>query len=173
MPTPIGLREDQRIARARAGILAHMLGPAGADHRQAIDGFRTIDRVTARDRYPRRCAHRRAAFQNLPHHLRRDLVDRHAENGERHDRLAAHGINIRDRVGRRDASEVERVIHHRHEEIRRGDDAGVVIELPHRRVVGRLRPDQQLLERRDRRLVGEQLLQHRWRQLAATAAAMR
>ena len=47
-----------------------------------------------------------------------------------------------------------------------------VVELPHRGVVGGLGADQQLLERRDGRLVGQQLLQHRRRELAAAAAAV-
>ena len=114
-----------------------------------------------------------SALEDLAHHLGRDLVHRHAEDGKRHDRLAAHGIDVGDGVGGGDAAEVVGVVDHRHEEVGGGDDAGVVVELPDGGVVGGLGADQKLLVRRGSRLVGKQLLQDGGRKLAAAAAAVR
>ena len=86
--------------------------------------------------------------------------------------FAAHRVDVGERVGRGDAAEVERIVDHRHEEVGGRDDAGLVVEPPHRRVVAGLRADEQIGEGRRRRLLGEQLAQHGGRQLAAAAAAM-
>ena len=80
--------------------------------------------MTAGDGNAGRIADRCAAFEDLAHHLGRNLVDRHAENGQRHDRRAAHRIDIRQRIGRGDAAKIARVVHHRHEEVGGSDDAG-------------------------------------------------
>ena len=150
-----------------------MLGPAGADHGEAVHRLGAVDGMAAGDGNAGRRAYCSAALEDFAHHLGRDLVDGHAEDRQRQDRLAAHGVDVGDGVGGGDAAEVEGVVDHRHEEVGGGDDAGVVVELPHRGVVGGLGADQQLLERRDRRLVGQQLLQHGWGKLAAAAAAVR
>lgn len=47
------------------------------------------------------------------------------------------------------------------------------VVLPHRGVVAGLGADQKLPERCRHRLIGKKLLQHRWRELAAAAAAVR
>ena len=116
--------------------------------------------------------HCRAAAQDFADHGCGHAVDRHAEDREGEDRLSAHRVDVGERVGRGDAAEVERVVDHRHEEVGGRDDAGLVVEPPHRRVVAGLRSDQQTGEGRRRRLLGEELAQHGRRQLAAAAAAM-
>jgi hypothetical protein len=128
--------------------------------------------MAARDRNTRRRANRSAAFQDLAHDLGRQLAERHAENGERHDRFAAHGVNVGNGVGRGDAAEIEGIVHDRREEVGGGNDAGVGVDLPHRGVVAGLRSHQKLREQRGGGLVRQQLLQNRRRQLATAAAAM-
>ena len=52
-----------------------------------------------------------------------------AQDGDREDRLAAHGIDITDRIGRGDAAEIEGVVNDRHEEIRCGDECRAIAEV--------------------------------------------
>lgn len=72
----------------------------------------------------------------------------------------------------RDPAEIVRIVDDRHEEIRRGDDAVVLVKLPHRGVVASLDPYEELSVGTGRRLPGENLLQHGRSELAAAAAAM-
>ena len=169
---PDRLGQDQGIAGPGAGVAAHLAGATETDHRKAVDRLRCVDRMAARHRNAGGGADAGAARDDLAHVLDRDLVQRHAEDRQRHDRPGAHGVDVGEGIGRRDPAEVERIVDDRHEEIGGGDDACVVVDLPHRGVVAGLDPDQKLAERRRGRLVGEQLLQHRGRELAAAAAAM-
>src|SRR5262245_23144416 len=89
----------------------------------------------------RRTTHRSPTLENPAHHFGRDLVDGHAKNRQCQNWLAAHGVDVRDRVSRGDAPEVVRIVDHRHEEISCGDDAGAVVELPDRRIVTRFKSD--------------------------------
>jgi hypothetical protein len=61
--------------------------------------------------------HTSPAIENLPNCFRRDLAERHPEDCERENRSAAHGIDIGDGVGGRDAPEIVRIAHHWREEI--------------------------------------------------------
>ena len=76
--------------------------------------------------------------------LDRELVDRHRHQGQRHDRPAAHRVDVADRVGRGDAAEVERVVDDRHEEVGGRDQRLLVVEPVDRGVVGGLDADHQL-----------------------------
>jgi hypothetical protein len=69
-------------------------------------------------------------------------------------------------------SEIKGVIHHGHEKVRGGDDAGLLVELPHGGFISRVQADQELLVGCGRRLMRKELLQHRWRELAAASPAM-
>jgi hypothetical protein len=53
----------------------------------------------------------------------RQLVERHADDRQRHDRRAAHGVDVGEGVGGGDAAEVARVVDDRHEEVGGGDEA--------------------------------------------------
>ena len=68
--------------------------------------------------------------------------------------------------------EIEGIVDHRHEEVSGRDNAGLVVEPPHRRVVAGLRADEQIGEGRRRWLLGEQVAKYAGRQFAAAAAAM-
>ncbi len=124
------------------------------------------------DRYPGRLAYRSAAREDCAHGLERQLVERYSEDRERHDRPAAHRVNIGDGVGRRDPAEIVRIVDDRHEEIGCGDDAVVIVEPPHRGVVAGLDPDEELRIRLRRGVPAEKLLQHGGGELTAAAAAM-
>ena len=136
-------------------------------------GLGRVDRMAAGDGDAGLGADRSAALQDFAGHLDRQFVERHAEDGERHDRRAAHGIDIGDRIGRGDAAEIMGVVDHRHEEIGGRDHAGLVVDLPDGGVVAGLGADEQLLVGTGGRVVGQQLLQHGGCELAAAAAAMR
>ncbi len=65
------------------------------------------------------------------------------EHGNRHQRAAAHRIDIADRVGGGDAPEVERVVDDRHEEIRGTDDTTAVAQVVYRGIVAGIVADEQ------------------------------
>ena len=67
-----------------------------------------------------------------------------ATKRERHDRPAAHRVDVADRVGRGDAAEVERIVDDRHEEVGGRDQRLLVVELVDGGVVGGLDADHQL-----------------------------
>ena len=94
-----------------------------AERDRAVDRLKGIDRMTARDRDPGRGAHRLAAGEDPADHLERQLVERHADQRQGEDRARAHGVDVRQRVGRSDAAEVERIV----------DDRGV--DLGGRRII--------------------------------------
>ena len=118
-------------------------------------------------------ADRAPAFEDLAHHVGGNLVDGHAEDRERHDRRAAHRIDVGDGVGGRHASEVEGIVDHRHEEVGGGDHAGPVVEPVDGGVVAGLRADQKISEGTDGGLPRHQVAQHGGRELAAATSAVR
>ena len=101
------------------------------------------------------------------------LAHRHADDGQREDRRRAHGVDVRQRVGRGDAAEVEGVVDHRHEEVGGRHQRLAVVQPPDRGVVGAFRARPSGRGRPPRRgEPREDVLQHRRRQLAAAAAAV-
>ena len=128
--------------------------------------------MAAGNRNAGRLADRCAAFKDLAHYFRGNFVHRHSQNCQRHDRRAAHGIDVRERVGGGDAAEVERIVYHRHEEVGGRDHAGAVVELPDAGIVAGFNADQQLLVVGGGGMPGQQLLQDGGRQLTSAAAAV-
>ncbi|SJM32708.1 hypothetical protein BQ8482_310029 [Mesorhizobium delmotii] len=166
------LRQDQGVSRPRARIAPDVIGPACTDHGKTIDRLRRVDRVAPGDRDSGGGANCPSALQNVSDHMRRHLVERHTENGQRHDWPAAHRIDVGDRVGRGDPAEIIRIVNHGHEKIGGGDDTGVVVKLPHSGVVAGLGADKKLTKGIGLDLVCEKLLKDGGRQLATAAAAM-
>ncbi len=84
-----------------------------------------------------------AAFQYFPQDV---LIQRHREPDDIHgqERRAPHGVNVAQRVGRRDLPELEGVIGYGREKIDRHNQRDVVVQAVDGRVVPRLRPDQQI-----------------------------
>ena len=165
------LGQDQGVAGLRPGIAADLLGPCGTNHGKAVDRFRGVDRVPAGDRNAGAGAGCRSACQDVACDLDRELAERHAEDRQGQDGCATHRIDVTDRIGRRDPSEIMRIVNDRHEKVGGGDDALVVAQLPDRRVVRRLGADEELREKR-RGFPGQELLQDGRGQLAPAATAM-
>ena len=103
----------------------------------------------------------------------RQHADRHADQRQRHDRLAAHGVHVGDRVGGGDAAEVVGIVDDRHEEIGGGDQRLLVVELVDGCVVGGFDAHQQLGWQRHAGRALQDLGQHAGRDLAAAAATVR
>ena len=144
-----------------------------AERDQAVDRLERIDRVAAGDRDAGLRAHRLAAFEDLADHAHRQLLERHADQRERHDRARAHRVDVGDRVGRGDAAEVVRVVDDRREEIGGGDQRLRVVQAVDRGVVRGLGADQKILGQKPaQRHRREHLGQDRRRDLAAAAAAV-
>src|ERR1019366_10173374 len=101
------LAEYEHVAGLGIGVAPDLLRMHEAHDDEAVNGLDRIDRVAAGDRNARFAAHRFATADHLPDLLDRELVDRHRDQREGHDRLAAHRIDVADGVGRGDAAEVE------------------------------------------------------------------
>ena len=138
------LAEDDRVARLRLRVALDAARIDQADGDQAVDRLHRIDAVAAGDGNAGSLADRFAAVEDSAHRLERQLVDRHRHQRQREERTPAHGVDIRDGVGRGDRAEVERIVDDRHEEIGRRDDRLILADLIDRRVVARLDADQQL-----------------------------
>ena len=172
MPTPSGLPRISRSPGRAPALRLRCFGSTSPIDDEPVDGLHRVDRVAAGNRDSRGRAHRFAAGEDPADRVDRQLVDRHAHQRQREERRAAHRVDVGDRVGRGDRAEVVRIVDDRHEEVGRRDDRLPLVQLIHGRVVGGLDPDQQRL--RDGRTagLGDDLLQHRGRDLAAAAAAV-
>jgi hypothetical protein len=129
--------------------------------------------MSARERNAGVRAHRLAALQHCGNHVMRQHVDRHSDDGERHQRFAAHCIDVGERVGRRNAAEVERIVDDRHEEVCGRDDRLLVVQLVDGGVVGGIVADEQVREERQRRAAFEQVSEQAGGDFAAAPAAVR
>jgi hypothetical protein len=129
--------------------------------------------VPAGDRNARGVAHRLTASDDPLDHVDRKLPDRHTEQRERHERRCPHRVHVRDRVGRRNAPEVERIVDDGRKKIGCRNDRLRVVEPIDRRIVARFVSDEQVRESAQRRGFRKNLAQQRWRELAASAAAVR
>ena len=79
--------------------------------------------------------HTLPAFQNTAYGVSAEHIDGHADQRQRKDGRAAHGVHIADGVGGGDASKVKRVVHHRHEKVGGGNQGLLVVEQIHSRIV--------------------------------------
>src|SRR3954471_2554751 len=128
--------------------------------------------MAARDRNAGLGADRLAALEDPLDHGHRELLERHADDGEREDRPPAHCINVGDRIGGCDAAEVERIVDDRGKEIGGRDQRLLVVQAVDRGVVGGFRSNEQFLGQAADRRRGKNLREHRGRDLAAAAAAV-
>ena len=138
------LPQDDLVTRLRVGIALDVPRIDEADGNQPVDGFDRIDAVTAGDRNPGALADGFPTFENSPDRVDRQLVDRHRHERQREQRPAAHGVHVRNGIGRGDGAEVEGIVDDRHEEVRRRDNRLVFADAVHRRIVAGLDPDQQI-----------------------------
>ena len=105
----------------------------------------------------------RAALQDL-RQIIQVALGRPSQNRKRRDRLAAHGVNVAQRIGRRDRAESVRIIHDRREEIHGLHQGTLRRQLVHAGIVGGVKPDQHVLVR-PAWDPGEHLVQNLWTQL--------
>ncbi|CCK14061.1 GCN5-related N-acetyltransferase [Cronobacter universalis NCTC 9529] len=136
--------EKEFAARLGGTVFLHAFGRHDAGDRQAENRLRRVDGMAARERNARLLTRKAAAFHHLARDFRRERVNRPAEDRNRHDRFAAHRVDVADGVGRSDSAKIERVVHDRHEEVRGADNARAVAEIVHRRVVARFVADKQV-----------------------------
>jgi hypothetical protein len=118
-------------------------------------------------------AHIFATAQYGRDHIVRQNVDRHADQRQRENRLAAHCIDVGQRIGRGNAAEVVRIVDDRHEKVGGGDNGLLVVQAVDGCIVGGFRADQQVGKGRQRHAALEQVGEDAGRNLAATAAAVR
>ena len=76
-----------------------------------------------------------AHLQDLSRHFGIELAHRPTEDGDGHQRVSAHGVDVADGVGRRDAPKGAWVVYDGHEEVRGGDGRRPVPEVIDRRVI--------------------------------------
>ena len=89
-----GTVEAEKFAGFRAAVALDLVRVDQAERNEAVDWLRRIDRVPAGDRNACCRTHRLAALENAPDRLHRQRVHRHADDGQRHDRRAAHRIDV-------------------------------------------------------------------------------
>ena len=96
------------------------------------------------------------------------------ETGDRHrrDRRAAHGPHVIDGIERRDASEVERIVHDGREEIHRLHDGEIVAQLIHGGIVCVIKADEQIGILRLSRKPAQNLREGGGRQLGSSTGAV-
>ena len=165
--------KNQGIARLGAAVAAQIAWIDEADNHQPINWLDRIDRMSAGNRNTRRRAYAFTAFKNASNGLHGQGIDRHPDDGQGKQRRSTHGVNIGNRVGRRDAPKVERIVDDGHEKIGRRDDRLLFIDLIDRRIVAGFNPDQKLRRNKLRRRLGQDLFKYARGNLAATTAAMR
>ena len=83
--------------------------------------------MTARNGHARFGAHAGAARKNLLYLVLGHVVHGKARDGQCHDGLTAHRIDIGQRIGGGDPAEIERIIDNRHEEVGRSDHTLLVV----------------------------------------------
>jgi hypothetical protein len=134
-----------------------------ADDREAVLRLGVADRVPAGEDRTRRADLRVRGGEHLREQLARQVLRKRGDR-EREERRPAHREDVVQRVRRGDRAVVGRVVDDRREEIDREDDRLLVVQLVHRRVVGRRQADEQVLVG-DRREAAQQLLEERRRVL--------
>ena len=128
------LGQDQDVSRLGAGV-GHLLARLHhADDGQAVLGLGVVHGVTADDHA--------AGFRGLvvasPQHVAQHVpgqVGREPHHVHRQQRLATHGVDIAEGVGRRDQAELVGVVGDGRKEIHRQDQRGLVIDAVDRGVV--------------------------------------
>src|SRR5262245_62611644 len=113
----------------------------------------------------------RPTAEHLGGEVERDPVARPGEEVYRHDRLSAHGVDVREGVRGSDPAPVERVVDDGGEEVRRHDDGSSAVNAHDGRVVPMLQTDDEVVPIGCRPEVGENVLELTWRDLASTPAS--
>ena len=167
------LREEEEVAGLAGVVALEPVEGHPAGHREAEDGLRAVDAVSPGQRDARFRTDGPTAVHDLARDVLGQLVERPTEDGDRHQRGAAHRVDVADGIRRGDAAEGARIIDDGHEKVRRGDDARSIAEVHDRGIVLRLVADEEpgeALAAVDR---GQDAVQDGRRQLAAAARSVR
>jgi len=125
-PETDGFGEHQRVAGPGAGVGPDLIGVDGSDDREAELGFGVVDGVTAGDDGPRGSDHVGAAVEHPGQQVEGEALAGPADEVEREERCAPHGVDVRERVRGRNAPPVVGVVDDRGEEVGGDDDRQVV-----------------------------------------------
>ena len=137
-------REHEPIAGPRAGIRDHARRRDEAGHGEAVNRLGIANGVAADERAAGAFRHRRAAAQDRGDDLRRDEIGGHAHDVQGGERSPAHGVNVRERIGRGDLAVGKRVVHDGREEIHRLHEGAIAADAVNARVVRGRRADEQI-----------------------------
>ena len=128
----------------RTAVGEHAVERDKAAHGQAVLGLVVVDGVAARDGAARLDALVGATRQNLPGNLNTQATG-YAEQVHGMARPPAHGVDVRQRVGRGNLAKQERVVDHRWEEVDGLHEAQVIANAKDARIVGGIEPHEQVV----------------------------
>src|SRR5690349_10184565 len=100
-----------------------------AGYRQTEYWFRAIDAVATRQGYARLEAYTAAALEHTLRYFGRDLIDGPAQDGNGHERLTTHGIDVADGVNRSNGTERKGVVYDGHKKIGGAYNTGTIAEV--------------------------------------------
>ncbi len=134
MPVPSGLVSNSSVARPRAGVGDDCAPDGPCRSPRARTSARRLRSVWP----PRIATPASRATAAPPARICASIsgprrFDRKRDDVERRQRHAAHGVDVRERVGRGDATEIVRVVHDGREEVDRLDEREVVGQVGTRR----------------------------------------
>jgi hypothetical protein len=136
--------EDQNVTRPRTGVGFHARRMNRAGDRVAELDFIVCDAVSAQDGAPRLMHLLGAALEDRPQVVEIAL-GRVGQDGERRNRLAAHGVHVAQRIGCGDGAEGLGVVNDRRKEVDRLHQGELRRQLVHAGIVGSVKPDQNIL----------------------------
>ena len=137
------LGQQQHVPGLRARVGEHLVRMHKAGHTQAVLGLLVQNAVPARDDRARLIYLVIPAAQDGPHRAVGHAFG-HAQQVERGFGLAAHGVNVRKGVGRRDLAEQIGVVRDGREKVHGLHDGQLVRHAVDRRVVARVEPHEQV-----------------------------
>ena len=138
------LGQQQDIARVRTAVGEHAVERNKTAHRQTVLGLVVVDGVAARDGATRLDALVGAARQNLTGNLNAQTA-RDTQQVHGMARPPAHGVDVRQRVGRGDLAKQERVVDHRRKEVDGLHEPQVLPYAEDARIVGGIKPHEQVV----------------------------
>ena len=166
------LGDNDFVARPRGGIGLDLFRVDHAHHRQTENRLRIFDGVAAGQWHPGAGADIDAPAHDLLQRFGFDVVDGETGDGGRHDRGAAHGVDVAQGVGGRRAAIDIRIVHQRRLEIVGKHQCLFTIYLVDGCVVGVFHPHQQIRVRTHSGHVLKNAFQFRGLDLTAAAAAV-
>ena len=132
------LGQHQHVARPGAGGAPHGVALDLAEDAETVFWFLVFDAVPPHQERAAFGHFGRAAFHEALEHVQRQAVEREGDDVEGHERRAAHGEDVADRIGGGDLPPHIRIVDDRRDEIEREDADALFGNLPQRRVLASL-----------------------------------